>query len=160
PTGRARRITVSGNTVGTEQDNRLLPAQWLMNYPLFAVARIEHGWRAAWMVGSGIRAVETDVDFDKSADQEATAHEILSDRLISEPAGVRLEFSKDGRFLMLVQNVGGDWREVDVKIWNLGSAWRGMIESTATDEARLARLACHVISEAGMPAGDQLKLFD
>jgi hypothetical protein len=35
-----------------------------------------------------------------------------------------------------------------------------MIESTTTDEARLARLACRVISEAGMPAGDQLKLFD
>jgi hypothetical protein len=159
PTDRMRRITASGDAVGTEQDNRLVPAQWQMIHPLFAVARIEHGWRAAWMVGNGIQAVETDANFDKGAGQDATAHEILNDVLISEPAGIRLEFSKGGNFLVLEQNAP-DWSEVDVKIWDLGSAWRSMIERETTDETELTKLACRVISESGTSVDDQLKLFD
>ena len=103
------------------------------------------------MVGNGIQAVETDADFDQSPGQDAKAHEILSDVLISEPAGVRLAFSRGGRFLVLEQNAAR-LEEVDVKIWDLGSTWRSMIESATTDEAKLTQLACRAIGEAGRPA--------
>ena len=123
PDGAARRIIATGAAVGTDEDNTLLPAQWPLIHPLFAVARTEHGWRAAWMVGNGMQAVETDADFDSDPGQDGKAHEILSDVLIGEPVGVRLAFSRGGRFLVLEQNVP-DWQLVDVKIWDLGSTWR------------------------------------
>ncbi len=145
--------------VGSDEDNTLLPAQWPLIHPLFAVARTEHGWRAAWMAGNGIQAVETDADFDRDPGHDGTAHEILSDVLIGEPVGVRLTFSKGGRFLVLEQNLP-DWKLVDVKVWDLGSAWRRMIESADTDETKLTRLACHAIGKSTSSGVDQLKLFD
>ena len=73
--------------------------------------------------------------------------------------GVRLAFSRGGRFLVLEQNLP-DWKLVDVKVWDLGSAWRRMIESADTDEAKLTRLACHAIGKPNSSGVDQLKLFD
>jgi hypothetical protein len=159
PDGAARRIVATGAAVGTDEENTLVPAQWPLIHPLFAVARTEHGWRAAWMTGNGVQAVETDADFDRDPGQDGKAHEILSDVLIGEPAGVRLAFSRGGRFLVLEQNLP-DWKLVDVKIWDLGSAWRRMIESADTDEAKLTRLACHAIGKPTSSGADQLKLFD
>jgi hypothetical protein len=159
PDGGARRITAAGAAVGKDEDNTLLPAQWPLIHPLFAVARTEHGWRAAWMAGNGIQAVETDPDFDSDPGHDGKAHEILSDVLIGEPVGVRLAFSKGGRFLVLEQNLP-DWKLVDVKVWDLGSAWRQMIESAGTDEAKLTRLACHAIGIPASSGVEQLKLFD
>ena len=159
PGGGARLITAAGTAAGADQDNTLLPAQWPTIHPLFAVARTEHGWRAAWMAGNGVQAVETDPDFDTDPGQDGKAHEILSDVLIGEPVGVRLTFSKGGRFLVLEQNLP-DWKLVDVKVWNLGSAWRHMIESADTDETKLTRLACRAIGKPTSSEVDQLKLFD
>ena len=159
PDGSARRIVAAGAAVGGEDDNTLLPAQWPLIHPLFAVARTEHGWRAAWMTGNGVQAVETDADFDRDPGQDGRAHEILSDVLIGEPVGVRLAFSRGGRFLVLEQNLP-DWKLVDVKVWDLGSAWQRMIESPDTDEAKLTQLACHAIGKPTSSGADQLKLFD
>lgn len=159
PTDRPRQITAAGDAVGTDQDNLLLPAQWPLINPLFAVARTEHGWRAAWMVGNGIQAVETDQDFDRDHDHDGRAHEILSDVLISEPVGVRLTFSKGGRFLVLERNMP-DWKMVDVKIWDLGSAWQHIIDAKNADETKLTQIACRVIKDSGSTGVDQLKLFN
>jgi Novel STAND NTPase 1 len=159
PDDRPRRITLAADTLATEQDDRLLPAQWPVIHPLFAVARTKHGWRAAWMVGGGIRAVETDPDFDSDAHHDGKAHEIMSDVLITEQVGVRLTFSNGGRYLVLEQNIP-EWRGVDVKIWDLGSARQELINARTTDETRLTRIACHAIRESGSSNTDQLKLFD
>ncbi len=154
-----RKITLVGENVGTDEDNRLLPAQWPFLNPLFAVARIEHGWRAAWMVGNGIQAVETDDDFDRTSANGANARQILSDVLMSNPTGARLSFSKGGHFLVLEEN-GGDWRTVDVKIWDLGLPWRNMIMDPGTDEAKLIKITCRAIGNTGSSGPDRLKLFD
>jgi hypothetical protein len=159
PKDGVRKITLIGDNVGTDEDNRLLPAQWPSLNPLFAVARAEYGWRAAWMVGNGIQAVETDDDFDSTSAKDAKAHQILSDVLMSNPAGARLSFSKGGRFLVLEEN-GGDWRTVEVRIWDLGAPWRNLIMDPGTDEAKLTKIACRAIGDTGSSGPDRLKLFD
>ena len=149
PADRARQIVVAGDAVGSVEDNRLLPAQWPFINPLFAIARTEQGWRAAWMVRNGIQVVETDPDFDDDVLHDGKAHQILSDVLISNPNGVRLTFSRGGRFLVLELNVP-DWRAVDVKVWDLGSPWQNLIKAETTDESELTRIACRAISELGI----------
>ena len=143
PDDRPRRITLAADTLATEQDDRLLPAQWPVIHPLFAVARTKHGWRAAWMVGGGIRAVETDPDFDSDAHHDGKAHEIMSDVLITEQVGVRLTFSNGGRYLVLEQNIP-EWRGVDVKI--LGPRFRAagadQREDHRRDETDADRVPC------------------
>jgi hypothetical protein len=159
PADRPRQVTVAGDTVGSDEDNRLLPAQWPFINPLFAVARTDRGWRAAWMVRNGIQAVETEPDFDGDILHDGRAHLILSGVLISNPTGGRLTFSRGGRFLVLEENVP-DRRAVDVKVWDLGTPWQNLIKAETTDEAKLTQIACRAINESGSLRTDQLKLFD
>jgi hypothetical protein len=159
PANRPRQVIVTGDTVGSDEDNQLLPAQWPFINPLLAIARTDRGWRAAWMVRNGIQVVETAPDFDGDVLHDGKAHQILSDALISNPTGVHLTFSKGGRFLVLEANVP-DWRAVDVKVWDLGSPWQNLINAETTDETGLTQIACRAISESGSTGTDQLKLFD
>jgi hypothetical protein len=61
---------------------------------------------------------------------------------------VKLQFSRDGRFLVL------QWQRqqppVYVRVWDLAPAWRAWIEAPTTTEQDLRRVACRIVRADGL----------
>ncbi len=133
---------------------RLQPSRIPWAYPPLAAAKIGQHWRAAWFAPNGVWAVE-------SSDRDpGTAQPILQAPLIGEPDGAKLQFTRDGQFLVA-------WRvqfpsQVFVRVWDLRSSWLAWIEDPRTTEKALRAAACRVVRmEAGDGAFDVMaaKLF-
>jgi hypothetical protein len=116
---------------------RLQPARIPWVYPPFAAAKIGQHWRAAWLAGNGVWAVESS-DLDPG-----TARPILDAPLMGEPDGAKLQFTQDGQFLML-QRVQLQ-SPVSIRIWDLRPPWRQWIENPKTTEQELRRVACRIV---------------
>lgn len=135
---------------------RLQPARILWVYPPLAAAKVSQHWRAAWLAPNGIWAVE-------SSDRDpGTAEPIfgINAPLIGEPDGAKLQFTRDGEFLML-QRVQFPL-QVFVRIWDLRQSRRAWIEDPGTTEQQLRAAACRVTRmEEGDGAFDEMasKLF-
>ena len=133
---------------------RLQPARIPWVYPPFAAAKLEQHWRAAWLAPNGVWAVE-------SSDRDpGTAEPILHAPLIGEPDGAKLQFSRDGQFLVL-QRIQFP-SQVFLRVWDLRSSWQAWIEDPSTTEQELRAVACRVVRmEGGDGAFDEMasKLF-
>jgi hypothetical protein len=135
---------------------RLLPSRIPSVYPPFAAAKVGQHWRAAWLAPNGIWVVESS-DSDPS-----TAGLIfgIDAPLIGEPDGAKLQFTRDGEFLML-QRVQFP-SQIFVRVWDLRPSWRAWIENPNRPEQELRAAACRVVRmEEGKGAFDEiaLKLF-
>ena len=120
---------------------RLQPARIPWVYPPFAAARIGQHWRAAWLAANGVWAVESS-DLDPG-----TARPILDEPLMGEPDGAKLQFTRDGQFLLL-QRLQFQL-PVLVRIWDLRSSWRRWIEDPKTTEEDLRGMACRIVRMDG-----------
>jgi len=129
---------------------RLQPASIPWMYPPFAAAKIGQHWRAAWLAGNGVWAVDsTDLD-------PGTARPIFLDPLIGEPDGARLQFTQDGQFLVL-QRMRFQL-PVSVRIWDLRGSWRSWIEDPKTTEHELREAACRIVRMDGGGAFDEAEM--
>jgi hypothetical protein len=135
---------------------RLQPARIPWVYPPFAAVKIDRHWRAAWLAPNGIWAVE-------SSDRDPDTAELvfgINAPLIGEPDGAKLQFTRDGEFLVL-QRVQFPSQNF-VRIWDLRPSWRAWIEDPNTTEQELRVAACRVVRmEEGNGAFDEMasKLF-
>jgi len=135
---------------------RLQPARIPWVYPPFAAAKFGQHWRAAWLAPNGVWAVE-------SSDRDpGTAGLVfgINAPLIGEPDGVKLQFTRDGEFLVL-QRVQPP-SQIFVRIWDLRPSWRAWIADPNTSEQQLRAAACRVVRmEGGDGAFDEMasKLF-
>ena len=120
---------------------RLQPARIPWVYPPFAAAQMGQHWRAAWLAPNGIWAVESS-DLDPS-----TAKPILDLPLMGEPDGAKLQFTRDGQFLVL-QRVELQ-SPVSLRIWDLRPSWRQWIEDPKTTEEELRKVACRIVRMDG-----------
>jgi hypothetical protein len=120
---------------------RLHPARIPWVYPPFAAAETGHHWRAAWLAVNGVWAVESN-DLDPG-----TARPILDAPLMGEPDGAKLQFTRDGQFLVL-QRVQLQ-SPVSVRIWDLRPSWRQWIENPETTEEELRKVACRIVRMDG-----------
>jgi hypothetical protein len=148
----AQRVVVAIDR--PDEEWRLQSSRPLWAYPPLAAAKVGGHWRAAWFAPNGIWAVE-------SSDRDpGTAEPILRDSLIGEPDGAKLQFSRDGEFLV-EQRVQFP-SQVFVRIWDLRPAWLGWVEDPNTTEQELRTAACRIVRmEGGDGAFDDmaLKLF-
>jgi hypothetical protein len=76
-----------------------------------------------------------------------TARPILDAPLMGEPDGARLQFTSDGKFLVL-QRVQLQ-SPVAVRIWDLRPSWRGWIENPKIAEQELSKVACRIVRMDG-----------
>ena len=135
---------------------RLRPARIPWFYPPFAVAKFGQHWRAAWLAPNGVWAVE-------SSDRDPGTAELIfgvNAPLIGEPDGIKLQFTRDGEFLVLLRVQLP--LQVFVRIWDLRPSWRAQIEDPNTTEQQLRAAACRVVRmEEGNGAFDEMasKLF-
>jgi hypothetical protein len=120
---------------------RLQPARIPWVYPPFAAAQIGQHWRAAWLTANGVWAVESS-DLDPR-----TARPILDAPLMGEPDAAKLQFTRDGQFLVL-QRVELQ-SPVSVRIWDLRPSWRQWIEDPQTTEEELRQVACRIVRMDG-----------
>lgn len=111
------------------------------SFPPIATARVpvasntaSKTWRFAWLIKSGVRLVE--------ADSGNILHEIEKTLLSGVDNASRLEFSADGTFLVM-QSPDFTRRMVSVRVWDIGPAWKKVIEE-ARDFRALRKLACRV----------------
>jgi len=160
--GRSNRlgyIDVSPQHVVVESDFfnevwRLQPARIPWVYPPLAAVKIGQHWRAAWFAPNGVWAVES------SERAPGTAQPILRAPLIGEPDGAKLQFTRDGQFLV-AQRVQFP-SQVFIRIWDLRPSWLAWIEDPNTTEKALRAAACRIVRmEAGDGAFDEIasKLF-
>lgn len=160
--GRSNRlgyIDVSPQHVVVESDFfnevwRLQPARIPWVYPPLAAVKIGQHWRAAWFAPNGVWAVES------SERAPGTAQPILRAPLIGEPDGAKLQFTRDGQFLV-AQRVQFP-SQVFIRIWDLRPSWLAWIEDPNTTEKELRAAACRIVRmEAGDGAFDEIasKLF-
>jgi len=135
---------------------RLQPARIPWVYPPFAAAKVGQHWRATWLAPNGVWAVE-------SSDRDPGTAELLfkiKAPLIGEPDGAKLQFTRDGQFLVM-QRVQFP-SQVFVRIWDLRPSRQAWIEDPNTTEQELRTAACRIVRmEAGDGAFDEmaLKLF-
>ncbi len=120
---------------------RLQPGRSPWVYPPFAAARMGQQWRGAWLAASGVWAVES------SALDPGTARPILDAPLIGEPDGAKLQFTRDGQFLVLQR--AQFQLPVLVRIWDLRSSWRRWIDDPKTTEQELRGAACRIVRMDG-----------
>jgi hypothetical protein len=93
-------------------------------------------WRFAWLVKSGVRLVEPD--------SGSVLHEIEKTTLLTGVDNAsRLDFSTDGKFLVM-QSSDFQRRMVSVRVWDIGPAWKTVVDETRDDFRALRRLACRV----------------
>lgn len=122
---------------------RLRPGRLPWLYPPLAAARIAQHWRVAWLAESGVWAVE-------SSDRDpGTARPMLDAPLIGEPDGMKLQFTRDGEFLVLTATQGPR-TPISVRIWDLRPSWRTWIEAPTTTEQELRRVACRIVRADGL----------
>ncbi|MBV8456716.1 MAG: hypothetical protein JO122_08910 [Acetobacteraceae bacterium] len=120
---------------------RLQPARIPWVYPPFAAAKIGQHWRAAWLAGNGVWAVES------SERDPGTATPIEDAPLMGEPDGAKLQFTRNGQFLVL-QRVQLQ-SPVAVRIWDLRPSWRAWIRDPHTTEKELRKVACRIVRMDG-----------
>jgi hypothetical protein len=150
----AQHVVVANNFA--DEVWRLQPSRIPWVYPPFAAARVGQHWRAAWLAPNGIWAVE-------SSDLNPDTAELvfgINAPLIGEPDGAKLQFTRDGEFLVL-QRIQFP-SQVFVRIWDLRPSWRARIEDPNTTEQQLRAAACRVVRmEEGNGAFDEIasKLF-
>jgi hypothetical protein len=135
---------------------RLQPSRIPSVYPPFAAAKVGQHWRAAWLAPNGVWAVE-------SSDRDPGTAELVfgvEAPLIGEPDGAKLQFTRDGEFLVL-QRVHFP-SQVFMRIWDLRPSWRTWVEDPNTTEQDLRAAACRIVRmEEGDGAFDEMasKLF-
>jgi hypothetical protein len=137
-----------------DEDWRLQPARMPWVYPPLAAAKIGGHWRAAWFAPNGVWAVES------SDDNPGVAQPVLQAPLIGEPDGAKLQFTRDGQFLV-AQRVQFP-SQVFIRIWDLQPSWLAWTEDPNTTEKELRAAACRIVRmEAGDGAFDETasKLF-
>jgi len=120
---------------------RLQPARIPWVYPPFAAVKLGQHWRAAWLAGNGVWAVES------SERDPSTATPIQDAPLMGEPDGANLQFTRDVQFLML-QRVQLQ-SPVSVRIWDLRSSWQAWIQDPNTTEQELRKVACRIVRMDG-----------
>jgi hypothetical protein len=76
--------------------------------------------------------------------------------LIGEPDGARLQFSRDGQFLVL-QRMQFQL-PVSVRIWDLRRSWRSWIDDKKTTEQELRAVACRIVRMGGGGAFDESEM--
>jgi len=135
---------------------RLQSARIPWVYPPFAAAKFGQHWRAAWLAPNGVWAVE-------SSDRDPGTAELIfgiNAPLMGEPDGTKLQFTRDGEFLIM-QRIQFP-SQIFVRIWDLRPTWRAWIEDPKTSEQQLRAAACLVVRmEGGDGAFDEMasKLF-
>jgi hypothetical protein len=120
---------------------RLQPARIPWVYPPFAAAKIGQHWRAAWLAGNGVWAVES------SERDPGTATPIQDAPLMGEPDGANLQFTRDGQFLVLQR--AQLQLPVSVRIWDLRPSWRAWVQDPNTTEQELRKVACRIVRMDG-----------
>ena len=100
---------------------------------LLAAVRVEPGWRFAWVDAGG----QVFVVDRASSSGESKPRTLLS----GVNGGRRLDFSRDGRFLVL-QHYAGPSSEARIRVWDLDDARAR--EVSAMDLSALRREACRI----------------
>jgi hypothetical protein len=133
---------------------RIQPARIPWVYPPLAAAQIGQHWRAAWLAPNGVWAVE-------SSDRDpGTANPVRHAPLMGEPDGAKLQFTRDGEFLVL-QRVQLQ-SPVSVRVWNLRPSRQDWIDDPRTTEQELRQVACRLVRADGLGGGfsdTEMELF-
>jgi hypothetical protein len=120
---------------------RLQPARIPWVYPPFAAAKIGEHWKAAWLAVNGVWAVES------SERDPGTARPVVDAPLMGEPDGAKLQFTRDGQFLVLQR--AELQSPVSIRIWDLRPSWQQWIEDPKTTEDELRQVACRIVRMDG-----------
>jgi hypothetical protein len=125
--------------------------------PLMASSRTDEGYRFAWLTREGI--VVLDLGSGSEPEQQARLF-YEAPILTGLDNGAKLQFSRNGKFLILIQQSWGSNSRTKVRVWEIGESLDRIPEAGDELTAEACRVAMQESGKAALEIGESIRWFD